>query len=252
MLGAIRGRIVAKGANMARKRGFFAELNHQAQQAAKRREQAERQAARTQAAALRKAEQAVRQAERAQEAARRAAAAEAKQAEREAQHAYVEAREAEVSAKNADLAVVYEEIDGILASTLGVDDYVDLETLRQVAVHPPFEPGQLAVPTLPPPRLVPPPAPEFVPPPGEPKGLGRVLGGTKKYLRRHRPRTKPSCASGRRPSRRSLRGRRNSTTHTRRPRLIVKRNSLLRTRRTGRSAGSERPRRPSRTAGSTS
>lgn len=166
---------------MARKRGFFAELNHQSQQGAKRREQAERQAARAQVAALRKAEQARRQAERAQEAARRAAATEAKQAEREAQRAYVEAREAEVAAMSADLAVVYEEIDGILASTLGIDDYVDLETLRQFAVHPPFEPGQLAVPTLPPPRLVPPPAPEFVPPPGEPKGFGRVLGGKKKY-----------------------------------------------------------------------
>ena len=40
---------------------------------------------------------------------------------------HVEARTAEVAAMNADLAQRNEEVDGLLASTLDVDDFVDLE-----------------------------------------------------------------------------------------------------------------------------
>jgi restriction system protein len=48
---------------MARRRGFFAELNHQSQLAAKRQEQANRQAYRDYETALREAERASRRSE---------------------------------------------------------------------------------------------------------------------------------------------------------------------------------------------
>lgn len=166
---------------MAKKRGLLAEINRQMQQEAKRRDQAQRQAAQAQAAAQRQAEQAARQAERARAQASKALATEFKKAEQEAKRLHVEAMEAEVASKNADLVVMYEEIDNLLAATLDVDDYVDLEKLRQVAEHPPFEPGQLAFPAPPPPRLEQPPEPQFVPPDGAPKGLSGVFGGKKKY-----------------------------------------------------------------------
>ena len=167
--------------SVAKKRGLLAEINRQMQQDAKRREQAQRQAAKAQVAAQRQAEQAARQAERARAQASKALATELKKAEQEAKRLHVEAMEAEVASRNADLVVMYEEIDNLLAATLEVDDYVDLEKLRRVAEHPPFEPGPLASPALPPPRLAQPPEPQFVAPEGAPKGLSGVFGGKKKY-----------------------------------------------------------------------
>ena len=166
---------------MAKKRGFLAEMQRQAQLAEKRRQQAQKQAAQQHAAAVKAAEKAQREAERALSQAHRASVADQKAAEREAQRLHVEAREAEVAALNAQLADEYEQIDGILAATLGVDDYVDLQTLRHTVHHPPFEPGQLAFASPPPPPIPVPPEPQFVPPPGEPKGISGVLGGKKKY-----------------------------------------------------------------------
>lgn len=166
---------------MAKKRGFLAEMQRQAQLADKRRQQAQKQAAQQHAAAVREAERAQREAERALSQAHRASVADQKAAEREAQRLHVEAREAEVAALNAQLADEYEQIDGILAATLGVDDYVNLQTLRHTVHHPPFEPGQLAFASPPPPPIPVPPEPQFVPPPGEPKGISGVLGGKKKY-----------------------------------------------------------------------
>jgi len=62
----------------------------------------------------------------------------------------VEARMAGVNAMNADLARQYEELDGLLSSTLDVDDHVDLESLKITTVeHPPFDPGALATPVPP-------------------------------------------------------------------------------------------------------
>jgi restriction system protein len=148
---------------------------------AKRRQQAQKQAAQRHSAAVRQAEQAHRQAERALAQAYKGAVADQKAAEREAQRLHIEAKEAEVEALNAQLADEYEQIDGILAATLGVDDYVDVQSLRQSAVHPPFEPGQLAFPSPPPPPIQAPLEPQFAAPPGEPKGLSGVLGGKKKY-----------------------------------------------------------------------
>lgn len=151
-------------------RGFFAELQHQAQLAAKRQAQAERSAAREYAAAQRRAEQARKQYERAQAQQTRASAAEQKAAQREAKRLHEEARLAEVASLNAQLVQKYDQIESILSATLAVDDFVDLEQLRVVAEHPPFSRSDLEVPIPPPLPISAPPEPVFVEPVA-PKGL---------------------------------------------------------------------------------
>jgi restriction system protein len=166
---------------VAKRRGFFAELNHQAQLAERRRQQQARAAYRAQVAAQREAEAAHRALERAQEAAARASAAEQKTAEREAVRLYAEQRQAEVAAKNAELRTIYADIDGLLAATLNVDDWVDLEEMRITHVdHPAFDPGALAR------AIPPPPPPQYAPQPvwhepEAPRGLSGLLGGRKHH-----------------------------------------------------------------------
>lgn len=63
----------------------------------------------------------------------------------------------ELEERNEDLA-------NLLDATLEVDDYVDLETLRQVAEHPPFSNPTLETPTPPPAPVVFPQEPVFVEP----------------------------------------------------------------------------------------
>ncbi|GAB6987828.1 hypothetical protein [Nocardioides pyridinolyticus] len=162
------------------KRGFFAEMNYQAQQAEKRRRQQEAQAVRAHNAAVREHERAVKAAERARATAARASEAQRKAAEKEALRLHVEARTAEVEAMNKDLAASYDDIDGLLAWTLDFDDYVDLESLKVTAEHPPFDPDKLGTPTPPVPDLVYPPQPEYQEPPA-PKGLSGAFGGKKKH-----------------------------------------------------------------------
>jgi restriction system protein len=159
-------------------RGFFAELQHQSQLAAKRRLQAERAASREYTAAQRRAEQARKQFERAQVQQARASATEQKAIEREAKRLHEEARLAEVASLNAQLAEKHDQIDSILSATLAVDDFVDLEQLRSVADHPPFSRSDLEVPTPPPLPISAPPEPVFVEPVA-PKGLGGVFGRKK-------------------------------------------------------------------------
>lgn len=165
---------------MARRRGFFAELQYQSQLAAKQRAQAERAQARAHMAAMREMESAQRQAERAEAAAARASAAEQRAAEKEAKRLRGEARLAEVEALNAQLAELSNELDSILSATLDVDDYVDLDALRSTANHPPFPRSDLEVPTPDPPSISAPPEPVFVEP-EPPTGLGSVFGGKKKH-----------------------------------------------------------------------
>ena len=163
---------------MARRRGFFAELQHLNQQAAKRRRQEEVAAYSARVAAQREAERARQVAERARVAAVAASARERVRLEMEAARLHLESRAAEVDSLNAGLAQSREEIDGILAAALTVDDYVDLEALRVTKVdHPPFEPGPLGVPTRPVAE------PVYLPEPGwrEPPPPGGVFGGKKKH-----------------------------------------------------------------------
>ncbi len=82
---------------------------------------------------------------------------------------------------NADLVQVYGEIDGLLASTLDMDDFVDLESLKIGSVeHPPFEAGQLATPVPSMPPLVYPPEPVYQEP-AAPKGLSSAFGGKSRH-----------------------------------------------------------------------
>lgn len=140
---------------MARRRGFLAEVQRQARLA----EQRQRAAVREQLAAARRAEQAQRAAERARVAASRAAEADRKRLEREALAAHVEAMQAEVESLNVGLAERYAELDGLLEATLGIDDFVDLESLRVTAQHPPFPREDLRRPIPVPPPIPDPPLP---------------------------------------------------------------------------------------------
>ncbi len=164
---------------MAR-RGFFAELNYQAQQAEKRQRQQQAAAVRAHNAAVRDAERRQREAQRAHAAAVRASEAERKAAEKEAARLHAEARIAEVEAMNRDLEATYGDIDTLLESTLHFDDFVDLESLKVSAEHPPFSPGSLGYPVPEVPEPVSPPEPTYVEPPA-PKGLSAAFGGKGKH-----------------------------------------------------------------------
>ena len=163
------------------KRGFFAELNHQAQLAERQRQRQAVATNRASVAAHREAERAVRSAENAASAVLRASAADRKAAEKEAARLHLDSRLAEVEAMNTDLATTYAEIDSMLATTLAVDDFVDLEQLRVTKVqHPPFDPGDLGRPTPELGALEYPPQPEWQEPPA-PHGLGGAFGGKKRH-----------------------------------------------------------------------
>lgn len=131
---------------LARRRGFFAEIQHQSQVAVRQAEQRQRAAE----VANRRVEKAQAAAQRAALASQRASEADRKRLEREAVVAHIEAMQAEVDENNAALASVYEDLDNLLTATLDVDDFVDLEKLRQVVDHPPFDRVDLKVPVAPP------------------------------------------------------------------------------------------------------
>lgn len=158
-------------------RGFFAELQHQAKVAARDAERAQAARARQHAAAVRSAEQAKRASQRAAAQAQRANAADRKRLEKEAKDAHVAAMQASVDERNAGLEQTYEEIDSLLAATLEVDDFVDLEQLRRVAEHPPFDKAELETPVPPPLPIPDPDEPQYVEPP-PPAGL---FGKKKKH-----------------------------------------------------------------------
>jgi restriction system protein len=162
---------------MAR-RGFFAEMQHQAKVAARKKEQAQRAAVREHNAAVRRAEQAHKQAERARVQAARASEAERKRADAEARRLHIEAMTADASERNSALEQTYAEIDSLLEATLNVDDFVDLESLRQIPEHPPFDRLDLENPVPPPPPVPVPPEPTFEPPPAA-TGLGSLFGKKK-------------------------------------------------------------------------
>lgn len=83
-----------------------------------------------------------RDAERARVAQARASAAE----QREMKRLYVESRVAEVAAMNEDLDARLDALATLLAATLGVDDFLDFESLKEHPALPPRQPSHLDVP----------------------------------------------------------------------------------------------------------
>jgi restriction system protein len=147
---------------MSRRRGIFAQVQRELARQ-------QRAAQHAQTVHYRQQQAARREAERAMKAAERAAALDA----REGKRLYAEARAARVAADNVDLQARIEELDGLLAATLTVDDHIDIERLKQRVQHPPFNPGALGTP-LPPPDWT-----SFVP--AAPSGMSKVFGGKTKY-----------------------------------------------------------------------
>lgn len=188
---------------MGRRRGFFAELHHQAKQRERDRQRAERESEREYRAAVREAEQALKAEERARKAEERALQAsfreaerekkadereaariarereaERKRLERETREAHRVAMEAEVVRLNVELSDRLGEVDSLLAATLDVDDYVDLRTLQVSVSHPPFDRLDLETP-VPAPDLAEVPLEPVLALPAAPRGIRRLLGRRK-------------------------------------------------------------------------
>ncbi|MGD0019040.1 MAG: restriction endonuclease [Candidatus Limnocylindrales bacterium] len=116
---------------MARRSGLYAAWA----QASREKERQRQAQERAQAHAIKAREQAVRAAERSRAA-----------NERDAKRLHTEAREEETAALEAELASRIESLENILKATLAVDDYIDLDTLKQHPAIPPFAPGLLGQP----------------------------------------------------------------------------------------------------------
>ena len=164
---------------MGRRRGFFAELQHSAAVAAREQKRAQAAGAREQARLEREMTKAQRAEEQLRVKMERGDRAAAKAAEQELVRLRQEARQAQADALSAQLANRLAEIDGILRATLEVDDYVDLRSLRKLVEHPPFTSMHSSPVPLPDPVEAPP-EPVFIAPP-EPRGIGALLGGRRKY-----------------------------------------------------------------------
>jgi restriction system protein len=121
---------------MARKQGFFAAMA-----------QANREAERQRLAAYRAHEKAQMDAARARERSMKAAERARSADEKESRRIYLEARQEEAEALSAEVAAQRDALEGILAATLRVDDYIDLDSLKEKPYIPPFNPGTLATPT---------------------------------------------------------------------------------------------------------
>lgn len=110
---------------MARRRGFVATVMH-----------AQREAERAQASRARRAAQAERDTRRAANAAARTRAA----TDREWARDYAASRTAEAADETREIEAVVERLASILAATLDVDDYLDLDTLKPPLRLPHFDP----------------------------------------------------------------------------------------------------------------
>jgi restriction system protein len=160
------------------RRGFFAELQHQTRKAERERLARERVAVRAHAAAVREAERTLRKREQDQARALRAAEQDRKRLEKEARESHVLAMEAEAEERTLSVEEIYDELDSLLSSTLGVDDYVDLQSLRPKVEHPPFPHPELESPCPSPTRVADPLEPIYEEPP-PPTGLSAVFGKKK-------------------------------------------------------------------------
>lgn len=137
---------------MARRRGFFAELQRDME---RQRVQAER----AQRVAIREHQRAER------EALRQAAAY-----EREAKRQYAESRQREADAFDAEIEGRLRVLERILQATLEVDDHIDLDKLKPTWKEPFFQGGRLSYPTRKPDLLL----------PEAPRGLKAAMPGVKR------------------------------------------------------------------------
>ena len=130
------------------------------------------------ATAVRESELAHKRQQQAKDRFQKASAAEAKRWEKEAKESHLAAMAAEVECRNLKLADMEEELEGILVATLGIDDFVDLNTLRVQAAHPPFPRQDMKAPSRPPLPIVDSPRPEYK----EPKAPSGLLSFFTKKL----------------------------------------------------------------------
>ena len=120
---------------MARRRGVVATLV-----------QIQREAERDRQRRARAAAKAQRDAERAAAARSRAAIQDQKLRDR----MYAEDRAREAAEETAQLEHQVETLQGVLAATLDVDDFLDLEGLKRPPAYPRFDPGTVGPPPTPP------------------------------------------------------------------------------------------------------
>lgn len=120
---------------MARKKGFVHSMA-----------QAQREAERRRAAQERAETRAQREAERAQREQERSYLADQKERGR----LYAESRAAQAALQDSELKQEVASLQGLLSHTLSIDDYFDLQTLKQPSKIPAFEPGRLAAREAPP------------------------------------------------------------------------------------------------------
>lgn len=107
------------------------------------------------------------------------------------------AQQAEVDSMNSQIEAVFEDLEGLLAATIDVDDHVDLEALRKPVDGTPFDRPDLEVPSVEPERPKHLPEPQYVEP-DKPKGLfgkKRKLEEARKEARRTHEAEKSKWAS---------------------------------------------------------
>jgi restriction system protein len=162
------------------KRGFFAEMQYQNQQAEKRKKQQLAAQQRQQAAQMRQDDAVQRSVATAQKQNERAHAAEQKRKEKEAAQAHVDSRQAEAEELTDQATRNVAEIEAILSDAMDVDSWIDLEQFRAHAQHPAFSGTHLEIAISPPDPVKPPPEPVMVSV-AAPTGLGGMFGGKKKH-----------------------------------------------------------------------
>jgi restriction system protein len=124
---------------MGRRRGFFAELEHQRNEQRKQAARFERENERLAVQARRQRERMLREADRADKAAAREAAA-----------AYIHIRQAEVAGLNDQLVSRVRELETLLVDSLRRSARIPFASLRRTPAAERFEPGPLAIPAQPP------------------------------------------------------------------------------------------------------
>jgi restriction system protein len=155
------------------KRGFFAEMNHQAALADQRRRQ-------QLIAQQRMDERAAREAEKARIAYERARGLQNAAEVKVAEQLLITQGEAAAKQRNDAIALTFASIDNILAATLDVDDWIDLDLLKnKKVVHPDIELGDLEIAI---PEVVEPTYPERPQrvQPVSPGGLNSLFGGKRR------------------------------------------------------------------------